>query len=757
MYNKKVKLNLYKMFFVTILLSMGILFIGTGIIKYIDYARYDTVRNTLSSKVEAYKMQIEMQINSDIQILNTVSSFLRVQNSRDLNDLGDILHKSNKKNHFIGMYSIYTDGTVIESIITKSEASYIRVDEIQPEIREIYERSLNGEIVVSDAFYVDYLKSNVVAVGIPIYDEKEEDIGGALIAYDTSDQFNENLSISIKSDKEKDLVNIIKSNGAFIVRSNERLDETEANSIYNMGIKLLDENEVKSALENREDYYSMFNLDDSNYGVYFKQLSYNNWYLFLVNSINIKDDYMNKILNITRGMFIFIVAIISLFIFLAYFMLKKSNNLLAKLAYYDELTGAYNANEFRNKCEEALKTENNYSIVVFNIKKFKFINSIFGEKWCDELLCYIKDALEKNTYNNEYYCRESADQFFILIKSTNKNEIMERIDKIKSEIQEFPKIKNQNCEITIYGGICNYIKLDDASKIYKTMLDNALFIMKENNENKTSFIFYDDNIYKKIYKQNYIENNMQSSLDNNEFRLFLQPKVDPKINKVIGAEALVRWIKDDGTVIYPNEFIPLFEKNGFCEKLDLYMIEKACQKIRSWIDNNKEAIPISINQSKLTFYKADYIESICKITEKYNVPNSFIVLEILEGLALDNISDFNNTIEKLHKKGFRVSMDDFGSQYSSLNTLSKLKIDEIKIDGEFLLKLEKDKEHKDKQKIILRNIIKLARELNLQTVVEGVEDECHLEFINDLGYDMAQGYYFSKPIDEKSFDAKYMS
>ena len=289
------------------------------------------------------------------------------------------------------------------------------------------------------------------------------------------------------------------------------------------------------------------------------------------------------------------------------------------------------------------------------------------------------------------------------------------------------------------------------------MLDNALFIMKENNENKTSFIFYDDNIYKKIYKQNYIENNMQSSLDNNEFRLFLQPKVDPKINKVIGAEALVRWIKDDGTVIYPNEFIPLFEKNGFCEKLDLYMIEKACQKIRSWIDNNKEAIPISINQSKLTFYKADYIESICKITEKYNVPNSFIVLEILEGLALDNISDFNNTIEKLHKKGFRVSMDDFGSQYSSLNTLSKLKIDEIKIDGEFLLKLEKDKEHKDKQKIILRNIIKLARELNLQTVVEGVEDECHLEFINDLGYDMAQGYYFSKPIDEKSFDAKYMS
>ena len=126
-------------------------------------------------------------------------------------------------------------------------------------------------------------------------------------------------------------------------------------------------------------------------------------------------------------------------------------------------------------------------------------------------------------------------------------------------------------------------------------------------------------------------------------------------------------------------------------------------------------------------------------------------------MALDNITEFNNTIEKLQEKGFRVSMDDFGSGYSSLNSLSKLKIDELKIDGDFLLNMGNDIEFKKKQKIILSSIISLAKKLNVQTVVEGVEDEDHLEFINDLGYDMAQGYYFSKPISEKEFDDKYMN
>lgn len=757
MYHRKIKRNLYTIFFISVLLSIGVLFSGERLIEILYSARYDSVENSLATKAEAYKLQVERQINSDIENLICISSFFNTSKFSDLDILYNTLHEANKNNHFMIMYSIYKNGEGVESIINKEEINYINVNELEPELQKIYEESINGEIGVSDIFFSDYVENDVFAISVPIYSENEEDIEGVIIAYDTANQFSYSLNILIKSNEEIDYVNMIDSSGNFIVRSSNRLDYEDSTSIYNMGINLLDEEKVKVALSNGEDYYSSFTLENNNYVVYFKKLDYKNWYIYAIKSLEEKDDYILNILSITRISFILIGGIIVFFSILAYFILIKNSSMLKKLAYYDKLTSAYNSNKFRNKCEDILRTQNDYSIVVFNIKKFKFINNIFGEKWADELLIYIKEVLDKNTYKNEYYCRESSDQFFIFIKSIDKDEIINRVNKIKNDIQVFSYIKNQNYNITIYGGICSYIKLENTSKIYKTMLDNALFIMKEEKENKKSFIFYDESIYKKRYKQNYIENNMQTSLNNDEFKLFLQPKVDSKTKKVIGAEALVRWIRDDGTMIYPNEFIPLFEENGFCEKLDLYMIEKACEKIRSWIDNGIKPIPISINQSKLSFYKSNYIDSICYITKKYNISNTFIIIEILESLALDNITEFNNTIEKLQEKGFRVSMDDFGSGYSSLNSLSKLKIDELKIDGDFLLNMGNDIEFKKKQKIILSSIISLAKKLNVQTVVEGVEDEDHLEFINDLGYDMAQGYYFSKPISEKEFDDKYMN
>lgn len=258
-------------------------------------------------------------------------------------------------------------------------------------------------------------------------------------------------------------------------------------------------------------------------------------------------------------------------------------------------------------------------------------------------------------------------------------------------------------------------------------------------------------------KESFIERYKQQALDNREFKLFLQPKIDLKTKKVISAEALVRWIRDDGTMIFPNDFIPIFENNGFCEKLDIYMIEEACKKLNDWRKIGIDNISISVNQSKLLFYKSDYIETISSITKKYGVPNSCITLEILEGLTIHNFEQFNKTIKELHSKGFKVSMDDFGSGYSSFNTLSKLKIDELKIDRDFLLKIDRDNENKDRQRIILKSIISLAKRLNIETVVEGVETEENLELISSLGCDMAQGYYFSRPLSVKDFEDKYIN
>ena len=169
MHNKRIKVNLYKMVLATLLLSIGILFIGAKVGDYLNYARYDVIENTLNTKVEAYKMQVEKQIEADVQTLYTTASFLKIDGVGDLDVLYNVLHEANKKNHFIGMFSVYKDGRGIESIINEDEASYIKVDELELEIRRIYKESLNGKDVISDVFYLDNIEANVVAISVPIY------------------------------------------------------------------------------------------------------------------------------------------------------------------------------------------------------------------------------------------------------------------------------------------------------------------------------------------------------------------------------------------------------------------------------------------------------------------------------------------------------------------------------------------------------------------------------------------------------------
>lgn len=753
MYDKKLKGILFKIFITTVCLCTLVLIIGNRVNKFLTNSHYERVKEDLNVKAEAYKVQVEGQLESDMQILNTVSGFFKEISPENLN----ILHESNKKNHFMEMLVIYEDGKGMQSVINEESAKYINIEDMNSEIQEIYKESITGKEVVSDLFTSDNISEKIVAIAVPIYSEDKNSIEGVIIGFDTVDQFNISLSSSIKSDKQDDYVNMIKSDGEFIARSRNRLDNAESTSIYSMGMSLLDENEVKSALNNGEDYYSLFRVDEVEYGVYFEHLDYTDWYIYIINATEVKNSYIGKVVYITKLTLMSIIGIILFFCILAYFVLNKNNKVLNKLAYYDELTGAYKSNYFRKICEYILKSNQNYSIFVLNIKNFKFINELLGETGANELLCYVKEILEKNVYDLEYYCRDTADQFILFINSINKDEILKRIEKINDEIREFSIINNQNCTIEIYGGICVYIKKEDTDISYKTMYDNALFSMKQYKKLNEDFIFYDADINKDMNKESFIERSKQEALNNREFKMFLQPKVDLKTKKVISAEALVRWIRDDGTMIFPNDFIPIFENNGFCEKLDIYMIEEACKKLNEWRKSGVDNISISINQSKLLFYKSDYIETISSITKKYGIPNSCITLEILESLTIHNFEQFNTTINELHSKGFKVSMDDFGSGYSSFNTLSKLKIDELKIDRDFLLKIDKDNENKERQRIILKSIISLAKRLNIETVVEGVETEENLELISSLGCDMAQGYYFSRPLSVDDFEDKYIN
>ena len=211
-------------------------------------------------------------------------------------------------------------------------------------------------------------------------------------------------------------------------------------------------------------------------------------------------------------------------------------------------------------------------------------------------------------------------------------------------------------------------------------------------DKKQPICIYDEALHDAEQMRLYVESHMQRALEQEEFCMYLQPKMNLNTGLLTGAEALVRWQTKDRGLIFPNQFIPLFEENGFCVQLDLYMVEQVCKQLRQWMDDGITPTNISVNQTRLLFASEGYVEKLLTITEKYNISPQYITLEILESLALEHMEQVNACIAQLRAAGFRISMDDFGSGYSSLNTLGRLKIDELKLDRLFLMGVAKDTE-----------------------------------------------------------------
>ena len=247
---------------------------------------------------------------------------------------------------------------------------------------------------------------------------------------------------------------------------------------------------------------------------------------------------------------------------------------------------------------------------------------------------------------------------------------------------------------------------------------------------------------------------MNQALRDGEFEMFLQPKKDLRSDTLAGAEALVRWRTTGGRMIYPDQFIPLFERNGFCMQLDLYMVEQACRQIRVWLGRGVTPIPISVNQSKQLFFKPDYVQALKAMVRKYGISARLITLEILESLALENVDALNGIILQLHAEGFRISLDDFGSGFSSLTALSRLKIDELMLDRAFLLNLSPQEQARSQ--LIIKEIVQMARLLSIATVAEGVETAEDEGMIRALGCDFGQGYLYSRPVSAADFDRIFM-
>jgi len=336
------------------------------------------------------------------------------------------------------------------------------------------------------------------------------------------------------------------------------------------------------------------------------------------------------------------------------------------------------------------------------------------------------------------------DNFAVLLEYDDIAYIISKMKEINNEIQNFYLIKSIKYNIVISSGV--YLVGDRKEEI-ETILDKANLAKDTVKGNhKSDYSFYDEALRDTLLEEKYIENNMYGALEKQEFQVYLQPKYTLEDKNIGGAEALVRW-KHEGSMIYPNKFIPLFEKNGFIIHLDMYVFEQVCYTIKRWLDNGIKPIPISVNVSRVHLNNPNFIDKFKKIVEKYQVPASLIELELTENTVLDNVDMLINIMNKLKTIGFKLSMDDFGSGYSSLNLLKEIPIDVLKIDKEFF-----NSKEVERTEIVINNVIKMARELNILVVAEGVEKEEQVETLTHMKCNMAQGFFFAKPMPIEEFE-----
>ena len=263
-----------------------------------------------------------------------------------------------------------------------------------------------------------------------------------------------------------------------------------------------------------------------------------------------------------------------------------------------------------------------------------------------------------------------------------------------------------------------------------------------------NYAFYTRQMSQEIEKEQRIVNSMKSALENHEFVVFYQPKYGLSDNQIAGAEALVRWKHPERGMISPGEFIPVFEKNGFIIKLDYYVWDQVCQLIATALRAGRKPDPISVNVSRVNLYNPNFLESLVNLVEKYRIPPEYLHLELTESVFSDTENVILNAVNYLHKAGFTILMDDFGSGYSSLNVLKDIDLDVLKIDMKFLSKGKDD----GRGEKILAAVIQMAKALDMPVIAEGVEEKKQVQMLKRLGCNYIQGYYFAKPMPQEDYE-----
>jgi GGDEF domain-containing protein len=386
-------------------------------------------------------------------------------------------------------------------------------------------------------------------------------------------------------------------------------------------------------------------------------------------------------------MLILVIMVIAITALLVYVTWSESikRNRVEGLAYYDEAIDSINYNRFKKDAIALINKsiDKNYALVEIAIDQYDYIREFFGEQEGLRILRFTSNIYKENLNSEELFSRLNTEYFILLLKYYSKEELEDRVNYLNSKIKSFEKVDNKadKYKLNLHYGIYCISKSDSDIDV---MVKRAEYVLSLTKYNKNKYYeFYSGEMQSKITDQEEIEEHMYSALEEKEFLVYLQPKFDLETGMQSGAEALVRWMHPDKGLMYPDRFINVLEKNGFIVKLDMYMLDAVCNTLKEWIGKGYRPMPVSINISRLNLFDDDFTNNIESTVDKYGIPANLIELEIAEEVITNNLDRLSFITDKLKEDGFLISMDDFGTGTTSVNTLYQVNI-EIETGSEIL-------------------------------------------------------------------------
>ncbi len=736
------KFNTHMLLFVVLLTAstIGLLLYNNAMSNQLSTSTCKTIGELMGQQRLTFVAQIESEAG-EVGLLAELASEIRLFEKSE-KEIVDFLKQAKKNTNFQHLTFCYPDGQAISSEDVKMNLSD----------RWHFKEAMAGKAAVTEPILSRATSTTVVIFSFPIINNGK--VFGMLAgAYNTNTLSN--LFFPAFDGNANAYICDLK--GAVITRASNIHNGVKENILeYFKVAKTLQYDDYNIIAENMKkglSGHAVYLFDGQKRLMHYSPIDYNGWYIFTTVPDEIIAAEGNYLMMLTVILTAFVLAVFIILMSYLIMSQRKYANLLYKKAYYNDLSGSPNLTKFREDASRLLtqNTQKNYAAMRISIEGLDFLNEIFSYTTGDKIIRAVAASFQEICNpQTDCFAHIYGDRFVGLFMCDN-------IEELRAKQAKFEQISSDKIaylvsyKISFAIGLCLLEKGE--TDIYAVMekVNFAHHIAKSNARLEDKVQEYDKTLKDALTLEREVEAKMEQALADGEFTMFLQPKYRLSDDKLEGAEALARWWVNGKYIMYPADFIPIFEKNGFVVKLDMFMFEQACKFVRNLIDKGRNPITISTNFSRLNLLKGGFVQKLCEIADRYNVAHKYLEIEITESSMLGNETLLKNVLAELHQEGFTLSMDDFGSGYSSLGLLKEIQIDVVKIDRSFFERSQEEK----RDYIVIESVINMAQKLQIRTVAEGVETQEHIDFLRKIGCEIVQGYFFAKPMPFSEFEEKY--